>query len=86
MCVYWFQGISLYESCQGLSSPQKRQRRVPLRLREDPQVCYTETLRQSVDNDIRYRQTAEQQQAYKRILGHPFSTYLTYSTMIFTLA
>ncbi|CAF4767276.1 unnamed protein product [Pieris macdunnoughi] len=61
-------GISLHETCQRWSSPQRRQRRAHLRLHEDPQLCYAEILRRSVENDIRYRQTPEQQQAYKQML------------------
>ncbi|CAK1546149.1 unnamed protein product [Leptosia nina] len=61
-------GISAYEPCQHWSSSQPRTRRTPIRLREDPQLCYSDILRQSVDNDIRYKQTANQKQAYKKIL------------------
>ncbi|KAJ0178744.1 hypothetical protein K1T71_005519 [Dendrolimus kikuchii] len=62
-------GISLFEACRRwASSPHRRQRRTPLRLREDPQLCYAENLRQSVDNDIRYKQTPTQQLEYKQIL------------------
>ncbi|XP_050667742.1 uncharacterized protein LOC126967326 [Leptidea sinapis] len=60
-------GISGNEAYQSWSSPQRR-RRTPLRLREDPQLYFADILRQSVDNDIRYKQTPKQQQAYKQIL------------------
>ncbi|XP_045494241.1 uncharacterized protein LOC123693274 [Colias croceus] len=63
-------GISLFETCQRWSSPQRRYHQTPLRLREDPQLCYAENLRKSVDNDIRYKQTPNQQQAYKEILDN----------------
>ncbi|XP_072939853.1 uncharacterized protein [Epargyreus clarus] len=60
-------GVAAYESCRRWSSPRRR-RCTPVRLREDPQLCYAEILRQSVDNDIRYKQTPYQQQMYKQIL------------------
>lgn len=65
------QGTSQYVACRRWPSPRRRQRRTPLRLREDPQLLYAETLRRSVDNDIRYRQTPDQQKTYKEILGVP---------------
>ncbi|XP_048479072.1 uncharacterized protein LOC119690439 [Plutella xylostella] len=55
-------GVALHES-----RPPRR-RRTPLRLREDPNICYSEALRQTVDNDIRYRQTPDQQRDYREIL------------------
>ncbi|XP_046963316.1 uncharacterized protein LOC124532457 [Vanessa cardui] len=60
-------GVAAHEPCRGWSSP-RRHRCTPLRLREDPQLCYADVLRQTVDNDIRYKQTPNQQQAYKQIL------------------
>lgn len=62
------QGLAAHEPCRRWSS-LRRSRRTPLRLREDPQICYADILRQTVDNDIRYKQTPQQQQAYKKILG-----------------
>ncbi|XP_045765676.1 uncharacterized protein LOC123867612 [Maniola jurtina] len=62
-------GVSAHELNRRWSLFRRRQRgRTPLRLREDPQLCYAELLRQTVDNDIRYRQTPREQQAYKQIL------------------
>ncbi|XP_075972039.1 uncharacterized protein LOC142973894 [Anticarsia gemmatalis] len=62
-------GVSIYEaSRRWASSPQRRQRQTPVKLREDPQICYADSLRQSVDNDIRYRQTPDEQKHYKEIL------------------
>ncbi|KAJ2951935.1 hypothetical protein O0L34_g4187 [Tuta absoluta] len=61
-------GVCQYEACRRWPSPGRRRRRTPLRLREDPQLLYAETLRKSVDNDIRYRQTPDQQRSYKEIL------------------
>ncbi|XP_050343390.1 uncharacterized protein LOC126768949 [Nymphalis io] len=60
-------GTAAHEPCRMWSSP-RRHRSTPLRLREDPQLCYADVLRQTVDNDIRYKQTPNQQQAYKQIL------------------
>ncbi|CAH2991787.1 unnamed protein product [Chilo suppressalis] len=61
-------GVSQYEPCYRFPTPRRWYRRTPLRLREDPQLCYAENLRQSVDNDLRYRQTPVQQHNYKQIL------------------
>ncbi|XP_053604047.1 uncharacterized protein LOC128671536 isoform X2 [Plodia interpunctella] len=63
-------GVSQIEPCYRWPTPRHRRiiRRTPLRLREDPQLCYADNLRQSVDNDIRYRQTPVQQQSYKQFL------------------
>ncbi|CAH0725190.1 unnamed protein product, partial [Brenthis ino] len=58
-------GVSAHESRILWWSP--RQRRT-VRLREDPQLCYADLLRQTVDNDIRYKQTPLQKQNYKQIL------------------
>ncbi|CAG9133082.1 unnamed protein product [Plutella xylostella] len=55
-------GVALHES-----RPPRR-RRTPLRLREDPNICYSEALRRTVDNDLRYRQTPDQQRDYREIL------------------
>ncbi|XP_061710780.1 histone-lysine N-methyltransferase, H3 lysine-79 specific isoform X2 [Cydia pomonella] len=66
-------GVALYEACRRWSG-RRRRRRMPLRLREDPQVCYAENLRRAVDNDIRYRQTPDQQQTYRRILDDMVDT------------
>ncbi|VVC97588.1 unnamed protein product [Leptidea sinapis] len=62
-------GIFPEDELKSWSSPQRR-RRTPLRLREDPQLYFADILRQSVDNDIRYKQTPKQQQAYKQILDN----------------
>lgn len=67
-----FQGVSQFEACRRFTTPRRRGRRTPLRLREDPQLCYADNLRQSVDNDIRYKQTSDQQQSYRQILGNLF--------------
>ncbi|XP_013190164.1 uncharacterized protein LOC106134615 [Amyelois transitella] len=63
-------GVSQVEACYRWPTLRHRRiiRRTPLRLREDPQLCYADNLRQSVDNDIRYRQTPVQQQNYKQFL------------------
>ncbi|CAG9795069.1 unnamed protein product [Diatraea saccharalis] len=61
-------GVCQYEPCYRFPTPRRRYRRTPLRLREDPQLCYADNLRQSVENDIRYKQTPVQQQNYKQIL------------------
>ncbi|KAJ8733278.1 hypothetical protein PYW08_001576 [Mythimna loreyi] len=62
-------GVSLYEACRRWNtSPLRRQRQTPVKLREDPQLCYAEPLRKSVDNDIRYKQSPLEQQNYKQIL------------------
>ncbi|KAM3967253.1 uncharacterized protein ACR2FA_011595 [Aphomia sociella] len=62
-------GVSQYEPCyRWPSTPRRRRRCTPLRLREDPQLCFADNLRQSVDNDIRYKQTPDQQQCYKQVL------------------
>nr|XP_021188962.2 uncharacterized protein LOC110375234 [Helicoverpa armigera] len=62
-------GVSLFEACRRWNtSPLRRQRQTPVKLREDPQLCYSEPLRKSVDNDIRYKQSPQEQQNYKQIL------------------
>ncbi|XP_039750069.1 uncharacterized protein LOC120626582 [Pararge aegeria] len=60
-------GVSAHEPSRRWYS-LRRCRRTPLRLREDPQLCYADLLRRTVDNDIRYRRTPQEQQAYKQIL------------------
>ncbi|XP_023950886.2 uncharacterized protein LOC112055114 [Bicyclus anynana] len=60
-------GVSAHELNRRWTS-HRRQRRTPVRLREDPQLCYADLLRRTVDNDIRYRQTPTEQQAYKQVL------------------
>ncbi|XP_059046028.1 uncharacterized protein LOC131841725 [Achroia grisella] len=62
-------GVSQFEPCHRWpSTPRRQQRRTPLRLREDPQLCFADNLRRSVDNDIRYKQTPDQHQIYKQAL------------------
>ncbi|XP_035439142.2 uncharacterized protein LOC118268672 isoform X1 [Spodoptera frugiperda] len=62
-------GVSLHEACRRwATSPLRRQRQTPVKLREDPQLCYADPLRKSVDNDIRYKQSPHEQQSYKQIL------------------
>ncbi|XP_026755759.1 uncharacterized protein LOC113515689 [Galleria mellonella] len=62
-------GVSQYEPCyRWPTTPRRITRRTPLRLREDPQLCFADNLRRSVDNDIRYKQTPDQQQSYKQVL------------------
>ncbi|XP_028175461.1 uncharacterized protein LOC114363829 [Ostrinia furnacalis] len=61
-------GTALYEACRRFPTPRRRYRRTPLRLREDPQLCYAENLRKTIDNDVRYKQTPTQQQSYREIL------------------
>lgn len=71
-CIVYIKGVQLRDLHTGwATSPQHRHRRrqTPLRLREDPQIYYAENLRQSVDNDIRYRRTPREQQSYKEVLG-----------------
>ncbi|CAH2105585.1 unnamed protein product [Euphydryas editha] len=60
-------GIAGHELCRRWTSP-RRYRRTPLRLREDPRISYADNLRKTVDNDIRYKQSPQQQQAYKQTL------------------
>lgn len=60
----------MYEACRQLATSKiRRKRQTPVRLHEDPQLCYAENLRKSVDNDIRYKLPLEQQMIYKQILG-----------------
>ncbi|CAB3257741.1 unnamed protein product [Arctia plantaginis] len=61
-------GVSIHEACKRWSSTPRRHRQTPVKLREDPQICYADPLKQSVDNDIRYRQTPDEQKHYKQIL------------------
>ncbi|KAL4716598.1 hypothetical protein ACJJTC_008233 [Scirpophaga incertulas] len=61
-------GVCQFEPSQRFPTPCRRYRRTPLRLREDPQLCYAENLRKSVENDIRYKQSTDQQQSYRQIL------------------
>ncbi|KPI91291.1 hypothetical protein RR46_14795 [Papilio xuthus] len=64
-------GIAGYEEWRRWSSPKRRPTRTaraPVRLREDPQLFFAEQLRRAVDNDIRYKQTADQKKRYKEIL------------------
>ncbi|CAG9559678.1 unnamed protein product [Danaus chrysippus] len=58
-------GVSAHDICRRWCL---RTRRTPIRLREDPQLCYSEMLRQTVDNDIRYKKSPHQQEEYKKIL------------------
>ncbi|XP_063360681.1 histone-lysine N-methyltransferase, H3 lysine-79 specific [Cydia amplana] len=66
-------GVALFEACRRWSG-RRRRRRTPLRLREDPQLCHAENLRRAVDNDIRYRQTPDQQHTYRQILDDMVDT------------
>ncbi|XP_041970492.1 uncharacterized protein LOC121726913 [Aricia agestis] len=65
-------GIYPEDELKGIS-PDRRgwsttRRRRPLRLREDPQLFFADALRRAIDNDVRYRSTPDQQQAYRQIL------------------
>ncbi|CAH0605405.1 unnamed protein product [Chrysodeixis includens] len=67
-------GVSIFEACRRWnSSPHRRRRQTPVKLREDPQICYSEPLRKSVDNDIRYKQMPHEKQTYKKILDEMVS-------------
>ncbi|CAH2071174.1 unnamed protein product, partial [Iphiclides podalirius] len=61
-------GTSVFEEWRRWSSPKRRQPRTPIRLHEDPQLFFAEQLKRAVDNDIRYKQTSDQQRIYKEIL------------------